>query len=359
MKKKIAVGLSGGIDSSFAAYILQKKGYEVAGFTLKFYPEDNRCCDLDSLYQAKRLCHKLGLPHFVFDVKDIFDKQIVDYFVDSYLKGLTPNPCSYCNRNIKFGHLFQKIKSLGFDFLSTGHYARIIKHAGNYLLRQAKDKFKSQEYFLALIKPPVLEHLVFPLGNYTKDEVEKIAKKEGLMFKERKESQDICFVKEKLYAKFIEKNSECADKFSGEIKHINGETLSRHKGIYYFTYGKRHGLGISWKEPLYVIGINDSDNTVIVGEKNHLYRKNFTVSSLNWFIDAGKLFSKTKKQKNLRVKIRYNSQFYKCRAALGRDNVRVELFDAAYAVTPGQIAVFYDKDIVLGGGVIEKYNLKD
>jgi len=356
MKKKIAVGLSGGVDSSFAAYILKKKGYCIAGFTLKFYPEDNRCCDLDSLYQAKRLCHCLGIAHYVIDVKDIFDKQIVDYFLNSYFSGLTPNPCSYCNRYIKFGYFFQKIKSLGFDYLATGHYARIVKRSGRHLLRQAKDKFKSQEYFLSLIEPQVLRHLVFPLGDYTKEEVKKIAKKEKLMFKERKESQDICFVKEKPYSKFIEKNSECVNKFTGDIKHVEGKTLSRHNGIYHFTYGQRSGLGISWKEPLYVVGINESDKSVIVGEKKYLYRKYFEVSSLNWFIDTKKIFSNSKKQNNLRVKIRYNSDFHKCRLDFSEDKVCVELLDEAYAITPGQIAAFYDKDIVIGAGVIDKYN---
>ena len=355
MKKKIAVGLSGGIDSSFAAYILHKKGYDVAGFTLKFYPEDNRCCDLDSLHQAKRLCHKLGIPHYVLDVNDIFDKQIVNYFVDSYLKGLTPNPCSYCNRYLKFGYLLQKIKSLGFDFLATGHYARIAKRKGEFFLKQAKDKFKSQEYFLALIEPTVLKHLVFPVGDYTKLEVKKIAQKEQLMFKERKESQDICFVKEKPYHKFIESNSKCSNAFIGKIRHIDGTVLGEHKGIYYFTYGQRSGLGISWKEPLYVVGIDEKDNTVLVGEKKCLYKKYFTVSSLNWFTDIKKFLKNNQKQNNLGVKIRYNSDFYKCHIDFDKEKVSVELLDAAYAITPGQIAVFYNKDVVLGAGVIDKY----
>ncbi|MFA5196654.1 MAG: tRNA 2-thiouridine(34) synthase MnmA, partial [Bacteroidales bacterium] len=266
MKKKVAVGLSGGIDSSFAAYLLKKQGYDVYGFTLKFYPQDNRCCDLEGLYQAERLCSKLDIPHYTIDATDFFKKEIVDYFVASYLSGLTPNPCSFCNRLVKFGYLFEKIRAMGFNFLSTGHYANIVKRKGTFLLKCAKDTIKSQEYFLALVKPQILPHLIFPLGSYTKDKVKKIAQKEKLMFQERKESQDICFVKERQYYGFIEKMLKEPQKYYGDIRHINGKVLGRHKGVYYFTYGQRTGLGISWHEPLYVLAVNEQRNCVIVGE---------------------------------------------------------------------------------------------
>lgn len=353
MKKKVAVGLSGGIDSSFAAYLLKKQGYDVCGFTLKFYPQDNRCCDLDGLYQAQRLCGKLDIPHYIIDTTDLFKKEIVDYFITSYLSGLTPNPCSFCNRLVKFGYLFEKIRAMGFDFLSTGHYANIIKRKEYFLLKCAQDTVKSQEYFLSLIKPEILPYLIFPLGKFTKDKVKKISRKEKLMFQERKESQDICFVKEKQYYTFIEKMLENPQVYCGDIRHINGKVLGRHKGIYYFTYGQRAGLGISWHEPLYVLKVNEQSNCVIVGEKKYLAKENFSVKNINSFVDWKNYFS-ANKPTDIKVKIRYNSKFYDCVPELKGEKILVTLKAAAPAVTPGQIAVFYHKDAVLAAGVIEK-----
>jgi tRNA-specific 2-thiouridylase len=352
-KSKVAVGLSGGIDSSFAAYLLKKQGYDVCGFTLKFYPRDNRCCDLDGLYQAQRLCSKLDIPHYTIDTTDFFKKEIVDYFITSYLSGLTPNPCSFCNRLVKFGYLFEKIRAMGFDYLSTGHYANIVKRKKYLLLKCAKDIVKSQEYFLSLIKPEILAHLIFPLGSYTKDKVKKISQKEKLMFQERKESQDICFVKEKQYYNFIEKTLKDPQNYYGNICHVNGKILGRHKGIYYFTYGQRAGLGISWHEPLYVLEVNERSNCVIVGEKRYLAKENFSVKSINSFVNWKSYFPDNKLT-GIKVKIRYNSKFYDCVLEFKGERILVTLKTAAEAVTPGQIAVFYHKDAVLAAGVIEK-----
>ncbi|MDD4954447.1 MAG: tRNA 2-thiouridine(34) synthase MnmA [Candidatus Omnitrophica bacterium] len=352
-KAKVAVGLSGGIDSSFAAYLLKKQGYDVCGFTLKFYPEENRCCDLDGLYQAQRLCSKLGIAHYTLDTTDFFKKEIVNYFVTSYLSGLTPNPCSFCNRLVKFGYLFEKVKAMGFDFLSTGHYVNIIKRKDYLLLKTAKDAFKSQEYFLGLIKPQALSSLIFPLGNYTKEKVKKIAKKEKLMFQERKESQDICFVKEKQYHMFIDKVIKNHQDYYGDILHVSGKVLGRHKGIYYFTYGQRAGLRVSWQEPLYVLRVSESDKSVIVGEKKYLAKENFSVANANWFIDRENYF-KGRNPEDIKVKIRYNSKFHDCSLDFEGEKIKVNLKTAAEAVTPGQIAVFYHKDAVLAAGVIEK-----
>jgi tRNA-specific 2-thiouridylase len=353
MKKKVAVGLSGGIDSSFAAYLLKKQGYDVCGFTLKFYPQDNRCCDLDGLYQAQRLCAKLKIPHYVIDTAEFFKKEIVGYFIKNYLDGFTPNPCSFCNRAVKFGELFEKIRAMGFDYLATGHYSRIVSKNDIFLLKCAVDKNKSQEYFLSLIKPQVLPFLIFPLGSYTKDKVKKISQKEKLMFQERKESQDVCFVKEKQYYNFIEKTIEAPQKYYGEIRHLNGKVLGRHKGLYYFTIGQRAGLGISWNEPLYVLNLDEKTNTVIVGERKYLAKNHFTVASLNYFINPNDLFNQREKN-NLCVKIRYNSQFYPCSIAANNAKIKVKLREEATAITPGQIAVFYERDTVSAAGVIDK-----
>lgn len=347
MKKRIAVGLSGGIDSSFAAYLLKKKGWDVVGFTLKFYPEENRCCDLDSLDQARDLCHKLDIAHYTIDVGDLFQKEIINYFLDSYLQGLTPNPCAYCNRLIKFGSFFKKLKSLGFDYLATGHYARVIKKGKNYLLKSGKDSKKSQEYFLALLDPLVLKHLVFPLGNYTKTEVKRIAKRKKIIYKQRKESQDVCFVKEKNYPEFIENNRSDYYKYSGEIKHISGKVLGRHKGIYQYTYGQRSGLGVAWKEPLYVISIDAKDNSVIVGERNFLKKDTFIVNSLNWLYPF-------KQYKDLSVRVRYNSPACKCSLKINGETAQVKLAKKIEAIASGQLAAFYHKDLLLGGGIIAR-----
>jgi tRNA-specific 2-thiouridylase len=345
MKKKVAVGLSGGVDSSVATYLLKKEGWDVIGFTLKFYPEENRCCDLESLYQAKMLCYKLDIPHYVIDVKDLFRKKIINYFINSYLKGLTPNPCAFCNRLIKFGYFFEKIKSLGIDYLATGHYVKTEKTKEDIFLKRAKDKKKSQEYFLSLINPPILNNLIFPLGDYTKEEVKKIAREEKIIFKERKESYDVCFIKDKHYTDFIEEN--ISSSYQGEIRHIKGEILGTHRGIYHFTYGQREGLGIRWKKPLYVIDIEGENGTVIVGEKEYLYKDKFKVSNCNWFISP-------KEFKDIKVKIRYTSPLYDCKLELKDSFAIVYLKEKVDAPTPGQIASFYYEDILLGGGVIER-----
>ena len=350
MKKRIAVGLSGGVDSSLAAYLLKKKGWDVVGFTLKFYPEENRCCDLDSLDQARRLCYELDIPHYVLDIGELFRKEVINYFVDSYLQGLTPNPCAYCNRLIKFGSFLEKLKSLGFDYLATGHYARIIKKGKAHLLKGGKDKKKSQEYFLALLNRSVLKHLVFPLGNYTKSEVKRIAKRKKIIYKERKESQDVCFVREKSYPEFIEKNRSDCYRYSGRIKHISGEILGRHKGIYHYTYGQRSGLGVAWKEPLYVTGIDNKDNSVIVGERNFLRKNTFTVESLNWLYPF-------KQYKSISVKVRYNSSSIACVLKIKDKTAEVKLAKKIDAIAPGQLAAFYYKDLLLGGGIIGKFKM--
>ena len=347
MKKRIAVGLSGGVDSSLAAYLLKKRGWDVVGFTLKFYPRENRCCDLDSLGQARRLCYKLNIPHYVLELGDLFKAEIINYFINSYLQGLTPNPCVYCNRLIKFGAFLQKIRSLGINYLATGHYTRLVKKGERYLFKKGKDKKKSQEYFLALLEPAALKHLVFPLGNYTKEEVKRIAKSKKIIYKERKESQDVCFIKDREYPEFIEENTADYYKYSGQIKHIKGELLGEHKGIYYYTYGQRGGLKIGWKEPLYVTGIDNKNNQVIVAERKFLLQDYFSVSSLNWFYPLRKI-------KNIEVKVRYNSLSYPCTLKINGLSAKVKLTKKIEVIAPGQVAAFYYKDLLLGGGIIEK-----
>ncbi|MCF7908761.1 MAG: tRNA 2-thiouridine(34) synthase MnmA [Candidatus Omnitrophica bacterium] len=345
-KKRIAVGLSGGIDSTVAAYLLKRKGFEVLGFTLKFYPQENRCCDLDSLDQAKRLCHFLDIPHYVLDVGDSFRTKVIDYFSESYLKGQTPNPCAYCNRFIKFGIFFEKVKSFGADYLATGHYTGLVKKRGTYLFRKAKDLKKSQEYFLSLVRPDILKFLIFPLTNYTKPQVEKIAKDKKLLFKQRKESQDVCFVKDKQYPQFIEENLKSPASYAGNIVDQNGDVLGKHKGIYYYTYGQRSGLGVAHKHPLYVTAIDSQSKNVIVGNRDSLCQSEFLVHSVNWFTDPGK--------RKVKVKVRYNAQEVPCSLDLTGNRVKVRLVNKIDSIAPGQVAAFYYKDLLLGAGIIVK-----
>jgi tRNA-specific 2-thiouridylase len=349
MAERIAVGLSGGIDSSFAAYLLRQQGWDVVGVTLKFFPEENRCCDLDSLYQAQRLCHSLEIPHYVVDVQNEFKHQIIRYFINSYLQGITPNPCAFCNRLIKFGLFFDKVRSFGIKYLATGHYANIECKNGKFLLKKAKDINKSQEYFLSLISPAVLPYTVFPLGSYSKQEVKKIVREKKIIFRERPESQDVCFVKDRSYVDFIERSIGSFDSYKGQVTHVNGMVLGQHKGIYYFTYGQRGGLGISWKEPLYVTDIDPLTRTVTVGEKRYLYKNEFVVEALNWF-DCPEGYD------NFTVKIRYNSPAYSCRIGFLQDTnkIKVVLTEKVNAITPGQVATFYYKDFVIGAGIISK-----
>lgn len=362
MREKIAVGLSGGVDSGVAAYLLKKKGWDVTGVTLKFHSKTASYYDPEGLYLARQICQKLGIDHCTINVEDLFKKEVIDYFINSYLEGLTPNPCAYCNRLIKFGILLEKIKSLGISYLATGHYVRIAKKKNIYFLRKNKDARKSQEYFLSLIKPSVLRHIIFPLGGYTKKRVKKIAKDKKILFKGKKESQDVCFIKDKYYPEFIEENISDYYKHAGDIKYIKGDVLGRHNGIYYYTYGQREGIGISWQKPLYVAAIDSKTNTLIVGEKEFLYKDSFSVHSLNWFLvpekcpPASKLRKTNGWLKDLKVKVRYNSASYDCSLKITEDKGTVALLEKVDIIAPGQIAAFYYKDLLLGGGIISKTN---
>ncbi|UCC94618.1 MAG: tRNA 2-thiouridine(34) synthase MnmA, partial [Candidatus Omnitrophota bacterium] len=252
-----------------------------------------------------------------------------------------------CNQLIKFGYFFNKVDSLGIDYLATGHYARITKRDDGFFLQKGRDERKSQEYFLSLINPSSLSRILFPLGNLTKSQVKRMAKDEGIIFKERGESQDICFVNGRNYAQFIEENTPDFSRYAGDIQHINGKILGRHSGIYHFTYGQREGLRISWRRPLYVAGIDTHTNTVIVAEKECLYKDRFCVSSLNWFRLPSQF-------KNIQVKVRYNSPFYNCDVVLRGKTAEVVLKGSGSSIAFGQVATFYSGETVLGGGIISK-----
>lgn len=350
MKKRVLAAMSGGVDSSVAAAILQKDGYDVIGATMKIWPSElcgkegsKLCCSLKDIEDAKRVCDKLGIRHYVLNLEKVFYKCVIDYFVKEYLDGRTPNPCIVCNEKIKFGALMKKAEALGCDYVATGHYARIEK---NSRLKEAADKTKDQSYVLFALTEKLLEKILFPLGDLTKNNVRSIAKDLGLGVHEKPDSQEICFVPNNDYASFIKEYCRIKDK-QGDILDISGKVLGKHKGYWNYTIGQRKGLGISAPKPLYVLEIKPKENIVVAGEAGFVKKTRFIVKEAVWC-------NKEVFNKELDVKIRYNHK--KARAILkdlGKKRIEIEFKEAQNAITPGQAAVFYDGEYVAGGGWID------
>ncbi|MCK4462909.1 MAG: tRNA 2-thiouridine(34) synthase MnmA [Candidatus Omnitrophica bacterium] len=326
VNKKVLVAMSGGIDSSIACYLLKKKGYQCIGATIKTRPEEE--CG-----RARSVAHKLGVPHYVFDFSREFNKVIKEYFIREYENGRTPNPCVYCNSEIKFGLLLKKAKQLGCRFVSSGHYARNDKA---FSLKKGKDKNKDQSYFLFNLTKAQLKHILFPIGNMTKEKVKETAKKIGLKSYNRQSSRDVCFKKE------IRKAA------SGNMIFNDGRVLGKHKGISHYTIGQRKGLGIAYTEPLYVTKIDSVKNAVYIGTKSDTYKKILIADKINWISGVMPL-----KPFRVKARIRYGT---KEAAALitpiSKKGVLVEFDKAQASPTPGQAIVFYGGDEVLGGGWI-------
>jgi len=356
-KGKVVVGMSGGVDSSVAAAILKNDGYDVIGVTIKTWPKEEcgasvgrACCNLEAVTRARAVAEGLGVPYYVVDFSHDFKKEVIDYFCAEYLKGRTPNPCVVCNEKIKFAKLIEKARSLGAQRVATGHYARALfdKKRGRYLLKEGKDKAKDQSYFLFSLSQEQLKHAIFPLGGLTKDKVRSMAKKLKLRTHDTVSSQDVCFIQDKSYAEYIRKKTGVED-VPGEIVNGAGNVLGRHKGIIFYTIGQRRGLGIAHKEPLYVTGIDTANNRVMVGEKTDVLKNGLAAERLNWIAVKG-----IEKPMRVMTKIRYAHK--KARANVTKmveGAVRVDFDEPQSSPTPGQAVVFYDKDIVVGGGWIK------
>ncbi|MDD4382290.1 MAG: tRNA 2-thiouridine(34) synthase MnmA [Candidatus Dojkabacteria bacterium] len=336
-RNKVLVGMSGGVDSSVCAYILQKQGYEVTGLTLNVLGcKDSNCDD------AKKICDRLGIKHVVLNLKEEFDEKIIKYFVDEYIKGRTPNPCVMCNREFKFEKMLQKADELGIKYVATGHYVKIKNINGRHILQKAKDGKKDQSYVLYRLSQEQLSRCIFPLGNYTKKEIRDIAKELGFENANKSDSQDICFVEDGNYSSLIHPK----DNIKGDIVDVDGNVIGEHNGIYNYTIGQRKGIKISSNKPLYVVGIDKEKNRVIVGDKDKLFSKSLVAKDINW-IDI------PKNRMLVTARIRYHSKEALAIIEQKDDSVLVKFFRSQRAITPGQSVVFYKGKNLLGGGVIQ------
>jgi len=357
---KVVVAMSGGVDSSVAAAILKEEGHQVIGVTMQIWPSDKQacevdrfdgCCGLSAVEDAKRAAYKLGIPHYVMNFRDVFAQKVIAHFCQEYSLGRTPNPCIRCNQYIKFDALLDRARGLGADFVATGHHARIKKDeaSGRYLLKKGNDRRKDQSYVLYPLTQEQLEHSLLPIGNFTKERVREIARELGLPAAAKPESQEICFIPDDDYPRFLEEYVPQAIK-PGPILDKEGNILGEHRGILFYTVGQRKGLGIAAKEPFYVTAIDRERNTLIVGNKEDVYGNKLIASKLNWIA-----IESLKQPITVKAKIRYRHQEAEAEVApLDEDQVYVEFKAPQMAITPGQAIVFYDGDSVVGGGTIEQ-----
>lgn len=350
--KKAIIAMSGGVDSSVAAFFIKQMGYECIGATMKLYDNDDigvsrekTCCSLDDIEDARSVATRLGMPYYVFNFKDEFEQKVIDKFIKTYELGGTPNPCIDCNRHLKFEKLMQRMKELQYDYVVTGHYADIEYKDGRYYLKKGVDLSKDQSYVLYSMTQEQLAHTLFPLGKYSKSEIRKIAEENGFINARKRDSQDICFVPDGDYAKFIEgHNGKNYPK--GKFVDTEGNVLGEHNGIIRYTIGQRKGLGLAAGKPVYVVSKNIEENTVVVGSNEDLMTTTVFADDFNWIAPQpdGKI--------KCAAKTRYNMTEQPCSAWVEGDRVVVEFDNPIRAVTAGQAVVLYDGSYVLGGGTI-------
>lgn len=369
-KPKVVVGMSGGVDSSMAAALLQEEGYDVIGVTMQIWkaagPEvEGGCCSISAIDDARRVAFQLGIPHYVLNFRSYFEETVVNYFTESYLTGYTPNPCLACNRYVKFGELLRKARGLGAEYIATGHYAQVLRDpdSGRFLLSKGADETKDQTYALYMLTQEQLAHTLFPLGEYSKDHIRHMARERGLVgVADKPDSQEICFVPDNDYASFVQERVG-QKTIPGNFVDQEGRVLGQHRGLIHYTIGQRKGLGVTFGKPMFVIGLNPERNEVVLGEDPEVYTKTLWATDLN-------LISISELTEPLQVegKIRYKAQpapaivyppeeergigLPPIDAAEMRSLVKVVFDSPQRAVTPGQAIVFYQGDIVVGGGKI-------
>lgn len=347
--KKVLLGMSGGVDSSVSALLLKERGYDVVGTTLELFVGSS-CCNVNTYMDAKNVCNSIGIPHFTFDCKEDFRKYVIDDFIECYANQKTPNPCIECNKYMKFGIMYEKAKELGCNYIATGHYAKTeySEKYGRWVLKKSNAGKKDQSYVLWNIPKELIEHILFPLADFnSKEEIRNIAREHKLNVANKPDSEDICFIPDGDYKKFLENNSTLRPT-PGNIVDKYGKVLGKHKGLYNYTIGQRRGLGISYKAPLFVTGFNKDKNEVVVGEEEDIYKKQMYVNNINLL-----LVDKLDKGQRVSVKTRYSSKEEMATIEMaGEDKIKVTFDNPVARITPGQSAVFYIDDIVFGGGKI-------
>lgn len=352
--KKAIIAMSGGVDSSVAALLTVRAGYSCIGATMKLFTNDdagvsreNSCCSLDDVEDARSVAYSLGMEHYVFNFADRFRETVIDPFVAAYETGRTPNPCIECNRCLKFDTLFRRMEELSYDFVVTGHYARIEQSGGRFLLKKAADASKDQSYVLYAMTQKQLSHTLFPLGGLNKTEVREIAEKHGFVNAHKHDSQDICFVQSGSYVDFIRQYTG-REYPPGDFVDADGNVLGRHRGIIRYTVGQHKGLGIPSAVPLYVREIRPEDNTVVLGREEELYTSSLTARGVNWIA-----WDRLDAPARVTARIRYRQKEQPATVRqTGEDEIRVEFDEPQRAVTRGQAVVLYDGELVLGGATI-------
>ena len=353
--KRVLLGMSGGVDSSVAAIVLLEQGYEVIGATMKLWEPENegeksKCCGNDNILDAKRVCDKLGIPHYTLNFKEEFKECVIDNFIETYKNAITPNPCIECNKFLKFHYFFKKAMELECDYIATGHYAKteFSKKNNQYVLKKSNAGKKDQSYVLYNIPKNIIGKVLFPLGNFeNKEQIRGIAKQHGLLTAKKPDSQEICFIPDDDYAGFLTRSGKVKSE-QGQIVNKEGKILGTHRGLIHYTIGQRKGLGISNENPLYVIDLDIKNNKLIVGEEKDIYSKVLYAKDINYTVDI----DKTKPIK-IQAKIRYSAKEGTATLYPEKNGItKVEFAEPQRAITRGQSVVFYIDDVLIGGGKI-------
>ena len=351
-RKKVVIGMSGGVDSSVAAYLLKEQGYDVIGVTMQIWQEDKDytereggCCSLSAVDDARRVANKIGIPFYVMNFRDSFKEKVIDYFVQEYIDGKTPNPCIACNKHLKFDELLRKAQGIGADYVATGHYAKIEQDEnGRYQLIRSDDDRKDQTYALYNFTQEQLAHTLMPCGGYTKDKIREIAKEIGLSVYNKKDSEEICFIPDNNHGRYISE-ARPLEVVPGNFVDKNGNVLGQHKGIVYYTIGQRKGLGIALGRPVFVTDINPRTNEVVLGPEEDIFKTDLVAKDVNFIA-----FDKLEEPVTVEAKVRYSGKAVI--SPLKDGKVKVSFKEKQRAITKGQSVVFYQGNKVVGGGVI-------